>query len=100
MHLGPFQEFLASDHGVEFSGIDKMVFPAALLTGTRRARREGNREMNSTLMLEQQSNQRGFAGTGGCGDNVEISNHGVLSAIRISRHSFYPWQKSAHASNR
>lgn len=35
MDLGPFEEFVARDHGLEFDVIDEMVFAAVLLARPR-----------------------------------------------------------------
>ena len=63
MDLGPFEEFVAGDHGLEFDIIDKMVFAAVLLARPRPARGVGDGQVNAAFLFQQQADQRGLAGS-------------------------------------
>jgi hypothetical protein len=75
MDLGPFEEFVARDHGLEFDVIDEMVFAAVLLARPRPARGVGDGQVNAAFLLQQQADQRGLAGSRRRGDDKKISRH-------------------------
>jgi hypothetical protein len=79
MHLGPFEEFVARDHGLEFDVIDEMVFAAVLLARPRPARGVGDGEVNAAFLLQQQADQRGLAGSRRRGDDKRFPD------MRVSR---------------
>ena len=78
VHLGPFDELAALDHGAERRLVDEVVLAAVLLLAARRSRRVRDRDDEVRVELEQRLDEARLAGAAGRGDDEEVA--GVVHA--------------------
>src|SRR3954470_6392009 len=73
MHLGALEELAAAAHHQELGVVDKMVFAAVLLAGSRCARGVGNGKLERRIFLQDRLDERALARAGGRGDDEQLA---------------------------